>query len=90
LAEKYRDRGLVILAVNVADAEAAVRSFQSQGGLQQRILLDGAKVAGEYKVNSFPRSFYIDRQGVVRAIVKGFNPAKLPEMGSRIESMLSS
>jgi hypothetical protein len=90
LAEKYRDRGLVILAVNLADTEAAISSFKSQGDLQQRFLLNGAGVAREYKVDSFPRSFYIDREGVVRAIVKGFSPSMLPETESRIEGLLSS
>ena len=90
MAEKYRDQGLVILAVNLSDKEAAVSSFQSQGSLQQRILLDGAGVAREYGVDSFPRSFYVDRQGVIRAIVKGFGPSMVPEIESRIESLLSS
>ena len=84
------DRGLVVLAVNLSDAEATVRSFKAQGSLQQIFLLDGLGVAREYKVNSFPRSFYIDRQGVIRAIVKGFSPSLRAQMEARIEGLLSS
>ncbi len=90
MVEKYRDRGLVVLAIDKGDEAAAVKSFQSQGNLRQTFLLDGDDVAREYGVERYPRTIFIDRQGTIQEIVQGFAPSMRPRMESRIQSLLSS
>lgn len=67
LYQKYKDRGLEILAISV-DEEAArhkVGRFVKEHGLNFPVLYDNG-VAELYKVGSYPTSLLIDREGTVR------------------------
>jgi peroxiredoxin len=64
LYRRYRDRGLVVLAVNVRqDPETAAR-FIERLGLSYQVVLDreGA-VARRYGVIGLPTTFFVDREG---------------------------
>jgi peroxiredoxin len=69
---KYRDRGLVIVAVQVQQTVAAGRDYATRYGLQYTI---GADVTGAvfhaYHVFALPTQFFIDQNGVLRQIVNG-------------------
>jgi thiol-disulfide isomerase/thioredoxin len=68
----YRDRGLVIVAVQVQQTVDAGREYASRYGLEYTI---GADVTGAifhaYKVFALPTQFFIDSNGVVRQLVNG-------------------
>jgi len=67
LHRKYKDQGLVILAVNVEqEGMAAVKGFLQKTPYTFPILLDTeAEVQNLYKVFRFPESFIIDKNGNV-------------------------
>ncbi|WP_303720555.1 TlpA disulfide reductase family protein [Malonomonas rubra] len=67
LHRKFKDDGLVILAVNVEENSGpVVQTFLQSNPYTFRILLDGeAKVQNLYKVFQFPETFIIDRNGMV-------------------------
>lgn len=67
LYRKFKDQGLVILAVNVEqDGAKLVQSFLQRTPYTFPILLDGnAEVQNLYKVFRFPESYIIDRNGNV-------------------------
>ncbi len=66
--QAYRSRGLAVLAVDFDEPEADVRAFRDQLGLTFPVLLDpGAKVQSLYRVLGYPTSFFVDRQGLIRA-----------------------
>ena len=67
LHQKYKDKGLVMLAVNVDEnGAAAVKKFLQKTPYSFPILIDTKNVAQKsYGVFRFPESFIIDRNGVV-------------------------
>ncbi len=85
-----RSRGLEVLAVNATnqDGEADARAFVEQLGLSFPVLLDRDGTAGQhYLLRSLPTSIFIDRRGVIRAIVVG---GPMPEalIRSKVEDLL--
>jgi thiol-disulfide isomerase/thioredoxin len=85
--EKYRDRGLVIVAVDVQQTVDAGRDYAGRYGLKYTI---GADVTGAifhtYHVFALPTQFFIDPNGVLRQVVNG--PLSETSASQRIESML--
>ena len=87
LDAKYRDRGLVIVAVQVQQTVEAGRDYAERYDLEYTI---GADVTGAifhtYKVFALPTQFFIDPNGIVRQIVNG--PLDEARASQLIESML--
>jgi len=80
--QKYKDRGLVVLAINLTaqDNLADVSAFVKELKLTFPILLDttGDVSASSYGMYSLPMSFFIDPQGVIRNIVfDAMDPGKI-------------
>jgi thiol-disulfide isomerase/thioredoxin len=66
LHEKLRARGLVILAVDLAEEAAVVRDYMKQNKLTFPVLLDKTgEVGGIYGAQSIPTTYLIDRAGNV-------------------------
>jgi peroxiredoxin len=64
--------GLQVLGVSVESDPDIITSFQKEYGLNYPILPDEAgQVKDLYRVGPIPTSFFIDRQGIVRAVVIG-------------------
>jgi peroxiredoxin len=69
---QYRNRGLVILAVNVLQPPETVRPFVDRLGISYDVLLDRqGEVMRGYGVMGLPMTFIVDRQGVIRARIVG-------------------
>lgn len=65
--EKFKDDGLVVLAVDFDESQQAVAEFKNEFGLTFELLLDpGAEVQKLYRNRSYPASFFIDSQGVIQ------------------------
>ena len=83
----YRDRGLVIVAVQVQQTVQAGRDYATRYGLGYTI---GADVTGAifhtYHVFALPTQFFIDPDGVLRQIVNG--PLSETRASQLIESIL--
>jgi peroxiredoxin len=69
---RYRDRGLVLIGVQVQQTVADGRRYADTYDLQYRI---GADVSGDvfhaYRVFALPTQFFIDASGVIRQVVNG-------------------
>jgi len=87
LDERYRDRGLVLIGVQVQQTVDDGRRYATTYNLRYRI---GADVAGdifrEYKVFALPTQFFIGTDGVVRQVVNG--PVDMVSAAAQIESIL--
>jgi len=72
VADRYRDRGVVLIAVDVQETVAVARSYAERYGLHYAI---GADVAGQvfrtYRVYALPTQFFIGPDGVIKSIVQG-------------------
>ncbi len=73
---RYRDQGFVLLAIDVQEPPNVVESFVRRQGLDFYILLDTrGDVSTRYRIRGFPTSFFVDREGVIRA----YHPGSMDE-----------
>ena len=67
LYQKYKDRGLIVLAISDEDA-AKVRPYIQEHNVSYPVLLDpGRKVNEAFQVEGIPKSFVYDRSGKLAA-----------------------
>ena len=88
LYEQYRDRGLVILAVNMEEDQARVQRWIDQGGFTYTFVLDSeGQQLKRYNVNAAPTSYFIGRDGVIRDLKLG--AISRAEMQTKVEKLLA-
>jgi len=64
----YRDRGVVVVGVDIQDTVGAARKFIADFSLSFPNARDAAgKVSVDYGVYGVPETFFIDRKGLIRA-----------------------
>ncbi|HZU06784.1 MAG TPA: TlpA disulfide reductase family protein [Chloroflexota bacterium] len=86
--EQYRDRGLVILAVNMEEDVRLVRRWIEQGGFTFTFLLDSeGELVKRYNVTAAPTSYFIGRDGVIRDLKLG--ALSRSEMQAKVEKLLA-
>jgi peroxiredoxin len=72
LYRQYKKRGLEILAINVGQRREVVKSFVADLRVSYPILIDGeGETASLYGVTDVPRTYVIDRNGMVRYRILG-------------------
>ncbi len=72
LYKQYRKKGLEVLAVNVGQKKEIVRTFAAELGATYVILVDeDGKGAAAFGVKDVPRTYVIDRSGIVRYRILG-------------------
>ncbi len=70
--QRYKDEGLVILAVNEAEDAATVAAFRDEFGLTFPILLDTRMAVGEkYRIRFLPTTYFIAPDGTIIDQVEG-------------------
>lgn len=70
--DRYGDQGLVVLAVNQREDREAVAAFMKERQLAFPALLDSdGAVGASYQASALPSSFFIGRDGTVRAVYRG-------------------
>ena len=69
LYQEYKDKGLVVIGIDIGEPEATVRQFVQRGGYSWTFVLDSTGgVAANYNIRAIPTSFFIDREGVIQAV----------------------
>ncbi len=75
---KYRRKGLEVLAVNIGQKIEIVKTFAAELGASYPILVDtDRRSTALYGVTDLPRTYVIDRSGIVRYRIMG---SATPEM----------
>lgn len=74
--QQYRDRGLVVLGVDLQENDDQVRAFAKEFGIDYPIVIDRTgEVANVWRIGGqfggIPSTYFIDRTGVVRDIYNG-------------------
>lgn len=81
--EKFKDQGLVVLAVDFDEPSKIVSDFRDELGLTFEILLDpGAEVQQLYRNRAYPTTFFIDPNGVIQ--VQHFGPMTEGQMDDNL------
>ena len=72
LYNEFKERGFVILAVDIAEDKEVVRTYVSKAKLPFPVLLDrDGKVAARYGINAHPAHFLLDGDGKLIAAARG-------------------
>jgi len=88
--EDYKEQGFIVLAVNTTfqDNELEVNDFVLEYNLTFPILLDrSGEVSRQYQLRGLPSTYFIDRKGVIQAVVVG-GPMNETMIRARIAGML--
>jgi cytochrome c biogenesis protein CcmG, thiol:disulfide interchange protein DsbE len=91
LYERYRERGLVVVGVNVDREQRNMNDYVQRFRLTFPVVHDSAhRVADRYSPPTMPTSYLIDRGGVVRYVHRGFRASDARELESRVQTLLGS
>ena len=83
---EYKDKDLVILAVDLGESKDTVKSFINRNNYHFKALLDsGESVAQAYNVNSIPVSIFIDKNGNIT--VKRVGALSAEEMQAYVKQL---
>lgn len=64
--DKWKDKGLVVLALNLDESKVTVQSFVRQYGLTFPVLFDKElRMRDRYAVRSYPTTFFVDSEGKI-------------------------
>jgi thiol-disulfide isomerase/thioredoxin len=90
LIQKYGDKGLVIVAVNVDKKKEDMEDFLKKHPATFTILRDASsKLVSAVKIPTMPSSFLLDKEGKVRSFHRGFKGAETKKQYiEEIESLL--
>jgi len=90
LYEKYEDKGLVILAVNLREDKKTVEKFLKKNGYTFPVVLDseGAVGGGMYGVSGIPTTYFIGSDGYILGRLVGTREWDGEEVYSVIEKLL--
>ncbi len=86
--QEYSGRGLKVLALNQAEDKEKVSKFIEDKKLTMTVLLDEGTAAKAYQVNAIPMQAMIGKDGTVKKVSIGFNPAGEDELKKLIEAEL--
>jgi len=67
---RYRNR-IAFLAVDAQEPSTVIRPYLRSVGVHARVGVDSGQLVASYGARSIPESVFIDRDGIVRAIVRG-------------------
>lgn len=90
LQKQFADQGVKVISVNGYDeSPEAIRQNIKQLALEHPIVAMGSKIAREkYTVTSYPMTFFLDRQGVIRDYHHGFDKGDEVTLQRKIEKLL--
>lgn len=67
--QEYKDKGVVVIGVDILEPEDVVRQFVERGGYNWTFVLDATgAVSDDYRITAIPTSFFIDREGIIQAV----------------------
>lgn len=79
--DERQDQGLILLAVNIGQSPARIRSFMEDNNLHIPVLFDvNATIARQYQIQYLPTSFFIDVDCIIQEkVIGGFESTKAIE-----------
>jgi thiol-disulfide isomerase/thioredoxin len=79
---------LTLLAINLQEPRDSVVEYMRQQNIKSQVLLDEEGAVGiQYGAEAIPMQILIDKAGVVRDIMTGYNPRMIGRLREEIESL---
>ena len=87
---KYRDRNVVLLAVNAQETPEAIRAMLSRLQLKMAVGLDrDGVVAEKYAAVAIPQTVIIDADGKIARLFVGGGPQYVDQLSAALEAVLT-
>lgn len=72
---RYKDKGLVILGIDLQESAQDVTEYARQGGYDWNFLIDAdGSLVNTYEVNAIPTHWFVGRDGLLKATSMGAMP----------------
>jgi thiol-disulfide isomerase/thioredoxin len=79
---------MVLLAINLQEAGTDVKEYMRLQNLHPLVLLDEEGTVGQaYGAEAIPMQVLIDKEGIIRDVMTGFNPKMIARIRSEIEKL---
>lgn len=90
LFNTFKDEGFVVLAISVDSSAKPVQSFLKDKAIALPVLMDTEQDVyfDQYGVLGLPTSFLIDRDGIVRELIRGEREWDSPDMKDKVGKLL--
>ncbi|MBS3762381.1 MAG: DUF2092 domain-containing protein [Planctomycetes bacterium] len=90
MAEKYREKGVVVYAINPAESPERVKNFLERTGFDLKVAIDKKeKIAKKYLVWPVPYLVIIGKDGTVQAIHSGIEPGSAQDIAAELEKLIA-
>ncbi len=90
VASEYKDKGVVLYAVNQREDEAKIRSFLESSKLSLNVALDkDSKAGAAYRVSGIPRMVIVGKDGIVHAGHSGMSPTLKTDLKRELDEILA-
>lgn len=89
LSKQYKDKGFVVLGVNIDNDVAAAQKFLKDVPVSFPVVSDTGKlVAKSYAPPTMPSSYLVDKNGKVHAVHAGFKASDAAKLEAEIKALL--
>ena len=79
--QEYKDRDVVVIGIDLLESRSSVESFVEENSYSWIFTIDETGiVAMDYMVTGIPASFFIDKDGIIRALQVGAMSKALMEI----------
>lgn len=90
LAEKYKEKGVKVIAVNLRETPGKIKSFLESQGLHATVVLDkDGSIADQYFVSGIPQTVIVGKDGTVQAVHVGSRPDLEEVLSKELETLIS-
>jgi thiol-disulfide isomerase/thioredoxin len=90
VAEKYKDKGVLLYAVNLREEADDIKKFLEQAELELPVALDkDGEVGTAYKADAIPQTVLVGKDGSVQVVRVGLSPNLAQELGDDLESLVA-
>ena len=90
IANEYKDKGVVVYAVNQRESPAAIRRFLKSANIALAVALDAKGAVGDkFGVEGIPTTVIIDKSGKIRSVHSGYSPGLKSLLSREINAILA-
>ncbi len=90
LHEKYKDQGVVLLGIDPIDdpVKDEMADFIAKRGITYTVLFSDRELSKTYHIAAFPTLFFIDRDGKIAKVHRGYHPTLEAAIEEQLQKML--
>lgn len=90
LHEKYKDQGVVLLCIDPIDdpVKDEMADFIAKRGITYTVLFSDRELSKIYHIAAFPTLFFIDRDGKIAKVHRGYHPTLEAAIEEQLQKML--